>query len=125
MTSGNKTEMEVWEVEMRTDFDRYTELVNHCRTRADRGVWEDALGTHLKWSESEHAGHWGYLVNVARDWREHPDTMNRIFDDVDRHRAAGRSTTDEVNWRSLEQARDWHIATERQARRAQAAVMQA
>ncbi|BCK57396.1 hypothetical protein [Nocardia wallacei] len=95
---------------MRREFAERVEL-NHSAYRS--GVTEqqmDALYDHSRqynqrWLNGPHAEHWQFLDDAYHDWRDRPDTMRRLTENL-RH---GRATGDnggftDVQYRSVEQA---------------------
>ncbi|MGQ4620013.1 hypothetical protein [Nocardia sp. R7R-8] len=90
---------------MRAEFARYTQLGDMYRP----GTTDAGLGrivaqrreTDQRWGEGPHAEHWNYLSDVYADWRQAPDTMFRLLDNIDHN--GGDGVTD-LQHRSLRQA---------------------
>jgi len=97
---------------MRADFDRYVDLSDQKTygliQREDPITAEqlDAIATEReiiadRWREGPHAEHWGYLDDAHHDWREAPDTMRRMREDIAHNGGFGVT---EIQTRSLDQA---------------------
>ncbi|MGW5572634.1 hypothetical protein ACWEVD_15630 [Nocardia thailandica] len=78
---------------MRTDFDQYVDLsdqMDHGLTRYDNPITEEqitAIGDQQeavqdRWRNGPHAQHWNYLEDAHHDWRQAPDTMRRMHEDI-------------------------------------------
>ncbi|WP_157574606.1 hypothetical protein [Nocardia jejuensis] len=96
---------------MRSDFREQTTLT---RSVYDEGV-TDAQAQQIsakteqidqRWSDGPHSQQWQFLSDAYADWRDRPETMARHLDTVEHNRAQGWDTLDEVQYRSLMQARE-------------------
>lgn len=78
---------------MRTDFDHYVDLhdqTDHGLIRHDNPITEQQLldihdqreALSARWRNGPHAEHWGYLDDAHHDWRQAPDTMRRMNEDI-------------------------------------------
>jgi hypothetical protein len=73
------------------------------------GAQQEEIGR--RWQEGPHAEHWQFLNDAWHDWREAPDTMARLADNIAHERAQnGGCGFDEVQVRSLDQARQLYEA---------------
>ncbi|MBF6296820.1 hypothetical protein IU459_04580 [Nocardia amamiensis] len=91
---------------MRADFTTYAELERQM-FRPSVTEYEiqliDVRQHELagRWESGPHAEHWRYLSDAYEDWRQAPDTMFRILDNIDHN--GGEGVTD-LQHRSLRQA---------------------